>query len=242
MALTLDEILAALSEQVTEADGDKDKLKAIADGLHKHAQPVAQALIDRGAGKKGGELKARIETLEREKKEAQDSLTELSQEFDEFKKKVPDAAAIEAKADEKWKKKHQAVEDRAKAAEERFRASRKGSVRSEFVQELIALGVDPDYAKETLGPKHDGQFKLREDDEVDILQLGGTDPLESNGDKSAARLLAEQVVKTVKPVFITAGVDSGGGVRSGTGGGGGGLRPEQVDQQKRNSGIYSGVL
>lgn len=208
--MELSEILQALKEHVGD---DKAKAKAVAKALHDAVPSIGQALIDKGAGLKQGEVQDKLKEAQDKLKEKEDELKTLTEEFEEFKKKTPDAAIVEAKAKEKWEVKVKTAQDELKATKDKLKEKMVDLQISAFVATLASEHhVDPDYAREVLGSQYRNRFVPKDDFSVDVLALGETSPLQPTGDKSAVQLLAGEVIKKVKPVYILAEGEGGGGI------------------------------
>lgn len=214
--MELSEIIAALN---THVGGDKAKAKEVAKALRADAKDVAQQLINVGAGQKAGETQTKVSQLEQERDELKEKLETTEREFAEHKSKTPDVATVEARERAKWEQKVKAKDDELKAAREQYKGAVGKGGRAKFTRELIALGVDPEYAETVAAAKYGDRFVASDEGTLGVLQLGETTEYDAADEDGKIKALAADVRKIVPPRFINTNADSGAGVgRQGSGG------------------------
>lgn len=236
---TLDEILAALAAEVGD---DKAKAKEIAKALRAKVGPLAQVLIDVGAGKKKGEVDKDIERITKERDDAIGERDELTTELEELKKKTPNTQEIEAGVTKRFEKK--IAEKDAKIAE--LSGSLTGERRATRMTRLARRlesehRIDPEWTETALDAKYSDRLVFGEDGTAKVLQLGGTEAYDAESEDAAIEKLAADIAKKVPERFVLTGADSGGGVGNGTGnrGGSSAANRQKLIDEKRKSGEYA---
>lgn len=236
--MTVEEILAALA---TEVGTDKAKAKDVAKQLRATVPALGQELLNTGAAIAKRDSTTATATLTKERDDALADAQALRTEFDEFKTKTPDAAAIETRAAEKYGKRIKTLEESAAAKDQKVKGALARVTRERLIAQLIAGGTDPDYAREVLGARHADRIVVDDEGAVRVLQLGGADPYDADTEDAAVVLLAADVGKTVPAKFVLTNADSGGGT-GGRNGGTTGFTEAQLAERKRATGMYRGVV
>lgn len=235
---TLDELLTGLREHVA---GDADKAKELANRLHADLSPVAQVLIDKGAGKGKGEVAGKLKAAEAERDEARRERDELRAEFDDFKTKTPDAKTLEERVEAKWKPKVTRAEQERDAAKGTLAQKLRDLAVKDFVAALKpGVEVHDEYANEVLAAKYADRFQVSEDGTVRVLQPGKADAYDPADGQSAVSLLAADVRKTVPSWAVLSNAESGGGITNG--GGGGAVQAKSRAQQEQERRADYGAL
>jgi hypothetical protein len=209
--MTLAEIIAALKAEVGD---DSGKIKEAAKLLRDDVKDVAQKLINVGAGQKSGDADKKIAAAEKERDEWKEKAETTEQEFAEFKSKTPDVATVEARERAKWEQKVKAKDDELKAAREQFKGAVGKGGRAKFTRELIALGVDPEYAESVAAAKYGDRLNPKDDGVLAVYQLGETTEYDAPDEDAKIKALAADVRKLVSPKFINTNADSGGGANN----------------------------
>jgi hypothetical protein len=237
--MTLDEILVAIGAFIAD---DKTKAKEVAKALRAHAQcaPLAQELVNYGAGKKKTELDVEIAKLTRERDEANTERDEVKTSLEELKAKTPDVAAIEGKLKDQHAKKIKEKDDLIAEQGRTLKGALSRVQRERFVSQLSATHkVDADYAREVLATKYADRFQAADDGKVAVLQLGSTEAYDADSEDKAIELLAADVAKAVPARFVLTNADRGGGSGGGSGGGGAVVTQEKLVERQRLTGEYA---
>jgi hypothetical protein len=200
--------------------------------LQKEAQPIYQAVFDKGHG---AGLKAKGKDVD----ELQEKITALEKERDDFKGKLteseankPDVAKIRQQYEDQIKQLKEEHGAKVKELKDGHAAEKKTTARERLVNKLITAGVDPDYAETLAGkPEYNDRITFRKDDgKLEVLQAGSSTPLVPADGKDALDLLAGEIRAKVPAKFVTSQSDDGSGDRGGPGGSG---QTNWTDYRKR---------
>lgn len=232
----------------------KEEAEQVATLLRGHAstQPVYQHVYDMGHGEatrtfrtKESELNGQITSLTAER-------DALQKRYNDLEGKTPDAQKVRQEMQTEIDKLNTSITD-LKAAHknqriEWYRERELGKLKDE----LIELGVDPDWAA-VMAKDEDVKRRLQVTEAEDGTGLvtvlkAGSDSVALQGDKPLG-LLAAELRKNVKPGFLTSKADKGAETREGgTGGGGDKTVYERAREQgkaahtgKRPEGVKSGA-
>ena len=218
--------------------------KDVADALKAALPDPYQSVYARGFGTSKGEarqqadaLQAQIEALTAERdaaKEQADALGSKDADFAAEKKRLEDAL-VTAKAEKA---------EALKTASERIKALHASRERAALVADLVAKGVDADYAEQVLAPKLAARIRVGEpgDDgqaSVDYLDADGLTPLQTGRGG-----LADQALKDVDPKWLRSTADGGAGTSTG-GSGPAGYDPvaagKALAAEQKNNGTHAGL-
>lgn len=222
--MNLSEIIAAIGAY-TGSDVAKHKEVARELRAASETKPVAQLLINAGAGKKTGESQEKISGLEERITALEDEKTELQQQVEAAKGK-PDELRGE------YERQLKGLKDKVSAAQQERDAERDGRRADRVVSQAdraaakLAGRVDPDYLAEVVRAKLTGRIKVAETG-LQFLDAEGValDVDETEGPSA----LAEDVFKVVPEKFRLRPMNAGGG--SNGGGAAGGHQEQAIERQ-----------
>lgn len=191
--------------------------------------PVVKSFRTRafGNGKKAGEEASGSGAAKLQ--EAQDRIQELEGQVADLTAKVPEAKATEERLQKQYEKKLEAERKRAEAAEGTLTKERSSRFRTQFSAELADV-ADKDYRDEVLANRYADRYRVQPDGSWQVLRPGEDTPYEAATEAEAVKLLAADVAKLVPPKFRLAHGESGGGIT--TGSGGGGQAPAKVEKER----------
>lgn len=225
---TLDEIIAALVKHEAAADP-----AAVAAALRKGAQPIYQAVFDKGHATATAARAQAEKTL-------QDEVARLTGELEAAvaeKGEQPDVQKIRSDYQEQEARLKQELKDtKAAAATTLHNALRERDVK-DVQARLVAQGVEPEYA-ELQAQKAAGRLQYQVTDSgtvLEVYQAGKQIVLQADDPLGA---LAAEITAAVPPKWKTSTADGGGGFNGGGGGGAGGgnlydrIRQEAQERQK----------
>ena len=215
------ELIAQLNELPEEERG------ALATLFANDGGPVVKALRSKAfaAGKTEGKAGGTQAAAELEAARAR--VAELEEELGAVKAATPDAAAIEDRVKKAMQRQVDAEKARADRATADLTGERVTAFRERFGKALRDNRVLPEYADEVLSAKYADRYRVAEDGRVLVLKPGEEGAYEADDVAGAIALLAADVAKTVKPLFLASNADSGAGLTNGVpaAGGGGGYDP-----------------
>ncbi len=231
--MDLSELIAGLGAYASDPSTQKEVARALRASAD--TKPIAQLLINAGAGKKTGESQQKLTELE-------DKITALEDEKQELAQQVEAAQGKPNEQQAAWdreKAKLQAAKDKAEQERDAERVNRKGDAvnlaRSRFLSAL--KGRVDDFGLDALERRFGDRFRPRDDlSGVDVLDDDG-DPIEAPKGQSAEEVLAELAFKTVPASNTFRPMNAGGG--SNGSGAQGSLTTEQLVDQKIRSGTFS---
>lgn len=236
--MDLTELLAQLGAIVGT---DKDKAKEVATAMRNHAEAslIAQDLINFGAGKKKSDMDREVTRLTTAKEAVEAELEALRTEFDEFKAKTPDVAAVEARLkgqyDRRLAEKDGVIDTQAR----NLKGALTARLREKLVNKLSTTHrVDPDYAGEVLAARFGDRFEAQDDGSVRVLQQTGEEEIDGDTEDARIATLAAQIAKDVPAKYVDAAADRGGGTRK-PGGATTSSSSDDVADAKRRSGVYA---
>jgi hypothetical protein len=211
--MTLEELLAELAKL--------DRTQVV-EGIQKSAQPIFQAIYDRGVGfanaKWGPEktaLEGQVASLTSEKQTLETRVRTIEE-------KTPDLAAERQKFDAQIQAEQQKYEAKLKAAQVQLQAERKSRAVADLKAKLIAAGVDSDYADVmTLKPDVQKRINFTDAGTMQVLQANSDIPFAAAGERTGIDLLADELKTGVPAKFLLVNSDAGSGTE-GTGNGAGG--------------------
>jgi hypothetical protein len=207
------DIEALLAELLTKFTADRDGVFKL---VHTKAQPLFQAIFDRGRREERKLLKAEKEANEKRAKELEDQVADLEEQVEKASKGQPDLAAevTRLKAElAKVKTDHKAELDRMKADNEATTVNLKAG---EIEKLLIAKGVEPLYAK-TLVKDEDFKKRLKlVNGELEVMQPKGDTPYVPAEGESVIDLVVTELYETVPDRLRNVDVDAGSGTQTRT--------------------------
>ena len=183
---------------------------AVLTALQNKAQPLFQAIFDKGHSEATGRLSTKVTEAETKLKTLEGELTKAKEQVDTLSKDKPDVQKymdrVTALETEISKTKEQAAADLTNERVDRRFADLRAS--------LLAKKVDPDYAEVIIG-KADvrGRIVSREN-KIEVIGPNGI-PFTPVEGKSGLDLLTEELITKVPPKFIASGVDRGAGIIEG---------------------------
>lgn len=223
---TIPQIIAALVAKAMEGGVDSVTAnKAIADALQQHAQPVFQAVFDRGHSAASTASKAKITELEGQVTAANAKVEAAEANVRALSGKTPDVEKIRAdhqKALDDAKAEHQKALDTLTRALDTERASRDAADMAIFLADAGMLtdwtkdfAAKPELVSRIRRDEHGNRVVLQKGSDSVYLQVAaGVDPLKA---------LAAEYVPTVDARYRSATADGGSGTGgSSTGGAGSG--------------------
>lgn len=217
--MPLDDLLVALGALVS---ADPKKAKEIATAMRGHADTaaIAQELVNFGAGKKKSEMDADVARLTRTVSDLTAEKEAVEAELAELKAKQPDLAALEQRLTAKHTAALRAKDEVIAEKDRTLKGALIARAREKFISALVsAHRVDPEYAREVAAAKHSDRFKANDDGSMSVLQLGSSETIDADTEDAAITTLAAAVSKHIPARYVLSGTDSGGGTRSGQGGG-----------------------
>lgn len=233
------EILAAITEYVGD---DKAKAKEVAQSLRDTVatKPIAQLLINAGAGRKKGESDAELKRLEGEVQKLTEANEALTEQLETAQK-----APTEQQAS--WERERKKLTDAKDRAEKERDAEREGRTTdavelsvSRFLGSL--RGRVDDFGLDALERRFRGRFRPAKASEnggtrVEVLDSEG-DPIEAPKGKTPEEVLAEEAYEVTPSANRVRNANSGSGAGSGGDAGGKKVSREEIEVQKDASGEY----
>lgn len=234
--MKLKDLLQKLNDAVT---GDKTtEDKEAVDVLHTVAPAeVFQVIFDRGHST--GLAKGTQKNTEAEGKvtAAETARAEAERQLKEFKDKHPEAAKLQEQYQADLKKKDDDHKIELDKKDQQIETERRGRARSDFIGALKDVGIDPDYAV-VLADKEENRnrIKFNEKGETEVLQKGKEIAIVPSTDKTALKMLAEELYPSVPAKFQTSKAAGGGGVNNDAGGGGTGSKTtfDKIREDEKN--------
>jgi hypothetical protein len=237
----LDEILAQLADAEDEA-GEKMDENSVLKALANSANPFVKKFrsLQFSAGKKEGATsgKANSEELTR----LQGEVERLEGELAEAKNAAPEAQKKLQKELDKAQAKTKELETKLGTTTQNLARKERLTGRQKLVKELRELGVNEEYAEEVLAQKYEDRLVVDPEELTlkDVLKPGEDSSYDGKSVDEKIKLLAKELRKGVKPLFIVSGSDRGAGIVKGsTGGPGTGTGVEKVVEQKAQTGEYA---
>lgn len=215
--MTLAEILAAVTEYV---GGDKAKVKEVAQGLRDNAdtKPIAQMLLNAGAGRKKGEVEAEVKPL-------QEEVRKLTEERDSLLEQLETAAAKPTEQQAVWdrdRKKLTEAKERAEKERDDERAGRAGDAVEMSVTRFLGQlkGRVDDFGLDALHRRYRERFRTAKAAEsgglrVEVLDAEG-DPIEPPKGKTVEEVLADEAFEAVPAANRIRSANAGGGAGNGS--------------------------
>lgn len=210
------EIIDAIAKIMSHAD--RDELVA---GLKDHAQPVFQAVYNKGHSDATARAKADRVTLETERDGLKTRAETAERERDELKSKQPDRATIDAQ----WQEKVRKLEEKH-AGELKDRDTRIARLTTDTTVEKLEVAMrdaklHPEYARLRAGEVA-ARIHYRDDGTPELYEEGTQIAVQIPSGKTVWQVAAEQAKEKAPSIFVLAGADAGGGAGSGGAGGSGG--------------------
>lgn len=231
----LKDIISQLRELNPKAD-------EFANLLRESMQPLYQVVFDRGHGVATATAATQREKLEADLAASVAEVTRLTGKVKEYEEKTPDVAKLRADYDAELASLRTQLNQAKKDGVTKVKAVLRSRAQRDLVTELVALGVDRDYAEvQAAKPEHADRLHVRDDEGVDVLQAGKQVPIQS--DKPLSTLAAE-MLESIPPKWRTSTADNGAGsgagddapTGNGTGAGGNGffdgIRKSTADAEK----------
>jgi hypothetical protein len=236
MALT-DAELATMSELAKKADKeDLPKVKAL---IQKDLHPVFQEINDGGRSAANAEAATKLAKAEEKATEAISKAAKAEADLKELREKNPDAAEQIRKAEEKVERAKEKAKEERDQLEGQLSSEREARAVSDLVKELIAAGVDPEYAGTVMAEKREIRDRIRiKDGKVEVLQKGNKELTITPADgRTAIDHLAEELVKDVADKWKTSNVSRGPAFDGlGNGGTGTGNKYDQIREAAKAAG------
>lgn len=206
------EKLAAELEGKTEEEKQKILEKAT-DALPQEAR---QHVHDVGHAGATGASKSRIKSLETERDQLKTERDQLKTQLDEIKDKNPDAAAVRKEYEAKLTAKDDAIAAKEKEWQQEKQNLLVSGFTTKLKAELVALGVDSDYADVKIhNLVQAGRIKPGEDGNVSVYKSDGATPFAALSGKDLAGSLAMAEFETIDSKWKSSGVGGGAGERGG---------------------------
>ncbi len=235
---TLPEVLASLAEYIGDDSAKaKEVARALRDSKGEHADtlnPLAQVLIDVGAGKKKGESDKTVAEKQAEIDRLAEAL-ESANEAAEVASKKPN----ELQAD--FDKRRLKLEEKAAKLETDLKAERDGrrtdrvSYAASTPLRFLNGAVDPDYLAEVVAPRLTRRVRPTE---AGVEYLDEHETPYDGDEQQQAKALADDTLKAVPDKYRLRSMNPGGGSSNGGDGLGSGKTPAQLRDAKLKSGIY----
>lgn len=183
--------------------------------LQKEAQPVFQAIFDRGHSDAAQRAKVKLE-------ESNNALTLRDQELQAERDRVralqadkPDVAKVEKQYQDTiadLKEKHKRERDKLSQQVSTERSSR---VKSDLLAAVTGREVDPDYAAIQV-ERVANRLRFTDDGKLEVLAEGKDIPLMPGDGETPIGLLAKEIRDRTPPKFLISRADTGSGVQNGT--------------------------
>lgn len=209
--MTLQELLAELSKL--------DRTEVV-NGLQSQAQPIYQAIFDKGHSvarttydAKKGELETQITSL----------TSQLQQKDAELKtanEKAPEIATLRQQHEAQIRDLQSKHEAKIKEKDDALSAERRDRWITDLRVKLVEAGVDAEYA-EVLSLKPDVQKRIRlgTGGVLEVLQSEGEVPFAPAKGKTGIDLLADELAAAAPPKFVVSKADRGSETKPGSKGG-----------------------
>ena len=210
--------LSELIAKLTEHDAQD-----VADALQENAQSHYQTVYQRGFSTAHNEAKASAKETEKKLEALQGQLAERDEKIEALQSEQPDVQAIEEKYQTRLAEKDEELTAAQEAARREVESIHRSRFESELAAELIAQGVEPDYAREVLVSKHRSRIQPTKTDDGYQLKVMGEDgmtPVQA-ADGKLAHVVASSIKESVGPKWITSNGDKGAGSQAGGKGSGG---------------------
>lgn len=243
--MELSDIIIALNAYV---GGDKNKAKEAAKELRAQSSPVAQHLINVGAGQKSGEVQTKLDELQKKLDEATEHLEGKETELAELRAKTPDAASIEASAKNKYEKQLRKVEAERDTSRQQYENALRQVAIDKAVALLITpneqgLRVDREYAQLIAAEKLRPHILPKPDGNIGIKQLGDDGEYDGGNLDEKVAALVKDFRPYIPPTFVMSNADSGAGIRGGSAASvSSGLKTQQqIIEQYRTDPTFAGI-
>jgi hypothetical protein len=238
-----------LFDAINERAADASKAKEFAKTLRAKCPPVAQSLIDVGAGQKSGEVKKDLAELQSVVRELNEQIEAKDRELADVKSKQPDVAAIEDKASKRWTNQVKKLEQERDEATARYHKSLVQIGIDKAVAMLITpndqgIRTDKEYAELIAAEKLRGQIVPKDDGTIGVKQIGEESEYDAPTLDGKIAALVKDFRAYIPSTFQMSNADSGAGVRTGGSGNGasGGLkRFDEIVQGKRQDSAFAGL-
>lgn len=206
--------------------------KEFADALRTEASDLHQAIFRTGYGTAKGEYEQKLQTKEADLEAEREKAQELDREIAALREKTPDVDAIRSQYEEKLQAKEREKTEAVEAANKRVIEVHGSRFDAELAAQLIASGIEPDYAREVLVPKYRARRTVDAEGTVKVYDEDGVTPLAAaNGD--LARVFAGKIKAQVDPKWLISTADKGGGSGSGSGSAADGGKWDKYREQAR---------
>lgn len=221
--------IADLIAKLTDLSKQEGKVELDAtEALHQAAQPIYQAVYDRGHGQATKDLNQKVADAETAKTKAETDLAAANELF----KGKPDVEALRAQHRTDLERVQNQAKTREEALQKRLQEERSGRALSDFRGHLKGKVVD-DYAV-VLAERPDLKSRIRhkEDGKVYVVQAGTEVEVQVPAGKDPLQLLAEEVIQSAPSTLRLSGADGGSGITTGaTGATGGSYDPVAAGKQ-----------
>lgn len=200
--------LAELVAQLAAADGTpEEKAKA----LRNTANTVFQHVFDTGHSQATAKLKSELEAkdaaLEAEKK----ATAQAEARLETLKEQQPEAAKLREQYDAEIADLKETHKAEKADMQSKFDGAQIDRALSELRSEMVALGLDPDYAQvQTEKSEVRDRFKAV-DGRVQVTQAGKDIPITAPDGSTATRVLATALYDAADPKWQSSNGDSGTG-------------------------------
>jgi hypothetical protein len=227
--MTLEEILAELN---------KLDRQTVVTGLQASAQPIFQAIYDKGVGFQTVKHTAEKTSLEGQVTGLQTQIAEKDKEIQKLTEKAPEAATLRTQYEAKINQLKEDHKNELKARDTVLVGERRTRSLLDLKTKLISAGVDPDYA-DVLTNKSTttSRFKFDDKGEMSILAADSEVPIIAAKGKDALEVMAEELRTSVPAKFVLSNGDGGSGTngQGGKGKAGGNLYEEIRQDAKKRS-------
>jgi hypothetical protein len=227
--MTLDEILAELNKL--------DRAQVVT-GLQAQAQPIFQAIFDKGVGFQQVKFNGEKATLDGQIATLTATITQKDTELTELTKKTPDVATLRTQYEGQINQLKAAQANELSARDEVLKGERRSRSLSDLRAKLTGAGVDVDYA-DVLVNKSTTTKRFGFDDKGQIVVYAADSevPINVASGKDVLDVLADELKTGVPAKFVTSNGDRGSDT-SGSGGKGSkssvydDIRKEAADKKK----------
>lgn len=212
-------------------------LATVVKALHEGAQPIYQAVFDKGHSVATERWETKVQAAEEAKKAAEKRATTAEAKVTELEAKTPDVAKVRSDYEAELKRVQSEAATQVATMKGSVTAERLARGTADLKALLVGLGLDRDYAG-MKAEQAQGRFRFTETGSLEVLKAGTEIPLQAADGKSPLDLLAKELYDAADAKWKASNGDRG----SGTGGGGGGgqlTSVDQIAQRKAASGEYA---
>jgi hypothetical protein len=199
--MTLDEILAELN---------KLDRQQVVGALQAQAQPIFQAIFDKGHSTATAKAVTDRSELESKIVGLNTTITQKDQQITELSAKAPDVAALTTKYEGQISQLKNQYKLDLEARDSVLVSERQSRLLSDLRSKLVAGGVDADYADVLVNKSSTTKrFKPNKEGKIDVLQADSEAPVVAATGKDVLDVIAEELKTGVPSKFVVATSDSG---------------------------------